>query len=239
MPRRLRYALIGALLALGAPVGWLALRAACAQRMPGSVFVAGEFAREPALYLYLLLSTIAVFTLFGFALGRQADRLARLSILDPLTGLLNARAFSDRLTAECARASRYREPLSLLLIDIDGLKQVNDRLGHLAGDAALTAVAAAVRGGSRTSDSTSRWGGDEFAVIAPNTGTDAATRMAERIRELAAEAPADGSHSAVTVSVGIATWQQGDRECAAAQLKRDADAALYEAKRAGRNRVRA
>lgn len=238
MRRRLRYALIGAALALGAPAGLLALRAARARQVPDAGFLAGELAREPYLYLYLLLSTATVLALFGFRLGRQADQLEQLSNLDPLTALLNLRAFLERLTIECARASRYRQPLSLLLIDIDCLKEVNDRLGHQAGDAALRAVATAVRYGSRASDSAARWGGDEFAVIAPNTGAEAAQRMAERIRELAAQGPVGDPNAAVTVSVGAATWPGDAGECVPGALKEQADALLYEAKRSGRNRVR-
>ena len=126
--------------------------------------------------------------------------------------------------------------MSLLFIDVDGLKELNDRLGHASGDGALRAVASAVRHCSRASDIGSRWGGDEFSVIAPNTTSDAALRMAERIRALAAQAAARSS-MAVTISVGVATWVAG--ACSADRLRSCADDALYEAKRAGRNCVRA
>lgn len=237
LPRRFRYGLIGALLALGAPGGLLALRALEVGRAPGLAWIVAELSREPSLYLYLVLSTALVFALFGFTLGRQADRLSKLSISDPLTGLLNARALWERLAAECARASRYAEPLSLLLIDLDGLKQMNDSMGHSAGDVALCVVAEAVRRGSRTADIASRWGGDEFAVVAPNTDAASAEHMAERIRALAAQAPAEGPGT-VTVSVGVATWAAADGDCSPDGLKRSADEALYQAKRAGRNCVR-
>lgn len=239
LPRRLRYGLIGALLALGAPGGLLVLRAFEGARAPGPSWILSEIAREPSLYLYLLMSTAVVFALFGFALGRQADRLSKLSISDPLTGLLNARALSERLAAECARARRYGEPLSLLFIDVDGLKELNDSLGHSAGDVALCAVASAVRCCSRASDIASRWGGDEFAVVAPNTDAASGEHMAERIRSLAAQAPAELADAAVTVSVGVATWAVGTGDCRPDGLKARADEALYQAKRAGRNCVRA
>jgi diguanylate cyclase (GGDEF)-like protein len=237
LPGRFRYGLVGALLALGAPGGLLALRAFEDGRAPEPGWIVSEIAHEPSLYLYLLMSTAVVFALFGFAVGRQADRFSKLSISDPLTGLLNGRALSERLAAECARASRYSEPLSLLLIDVDGLKDLNDSMGHSAGDVALCAVASAVRRCSRTSDVASRWGGDEFAVVAPSTDAASAEHMAERIRSLAAHAPAEGA--AVTVSVGVATWAVGAGNCRPDGLKESADEALYQAKRAGRNCVRA
>jgi len=239
LPRRLRYALIGALLAVGAPGGLLTFRVLTAPRAPGPGALVAELMREPPLYLYLSLSTLVVFALFGYSLGRQADRLALLSNSDPLTGLLNARALSERLASECARAGRYHQPLSLLLVDVDGLKELNDRLGHTAGDAALTAAAQAVRTCSRAADVASRWGGDEFAVVAPNTDARAAARMADRIRMLAAHAPPQAPGAAVTVSVGVATWSPSSGHCGPERLKRAADAALYAAKRAGRNCVRA
>ena len=234
--RRWLYGVTGACLALGAPSGLLGLRALEAGVVPRPGWLVSEVVREPSLYLYLLISTALVFALFGFALGHQADRLSDLTIRDPLTGLLNARAFAERLREECARAARYSEPMALLLIDVDGLKEVNDRRGHWAGDDALRRVASAIRRGSRVSDSGSRWGGDEFAVIAPNTDAAAAEHLAERIRELAAQAPAP--IAAVTISIGIATREAHDAPCFSDRLRRSADEALYQAKRGGRNCVR-
>jgi hypothetical protein len=88
-------------------------------------------------YIYVGASTAVVFGLFGYILGRQADRLAVLSETDALTGLTNARGFFDRLDRELARSRRYREPLALLLVDLDGLKDINDRYGRRAGDEAM------------------------------------------------------------------------------------------------------
>jgi diguanylate cyclase (GGDEF)-like protein len=237
IPRqRWRYGLTGAALGLGAPAGLLVVRALVAGELLRPEWAAAELAREAWLYLYLLASTGLVFALFGFVLGRGAERLAELSISDPLTGLLNARVLAERLEAEYARAERYGEPLSLLFIDVDGLKELNDSLGHASGDGALRAVASAVRRCSRASDIASRWGGDEFSVIAPNTASDAGLHMAERIRLLAAQAAANAG-MAVTVSVGVATWVAGGGS--ADRLRSCADDALYDAKRAGRNCVRA
>jgi diguanylate cyclase (GGDEF)-like protein len=125
--------------------------------------------------------------------------------------------------------------LSLLLIDVDGLKGINDRRGHRAGDAALVRVAAALRRTARQTDLTARWGGDEFALLAPDTRGAAALRLGERICALVSEtARTDGEP--MTVSVGVATMD-GAPDDGALQLRERADAALYAAKRQGRNRV--
>jgi diguanylate cyclase (GGDEF)-like protein len=241
MPRQSwRYGLIGLALAPGAPGGLLVLRGLRADGVGAGTWQAltvAEVAGEPGLYLYLIVSTALVFAFFGFALGRRAERLAALSESDPLTGLLNARALEERLAAECTRSARYGQPLSLILVDVDGLKELNDERGHHAGDVALHAVASALRSCSRVSDSASRWGGDEFALIAPNAPLAAAAQMAERIRWLAADA-ASAAGAAVTVSAGVATWA-GAGAGSADRLKQSADEALYEAKGAGRNCVRA
>ena len=231
LPRRLVYSVAGALLATGAPLGLLVVR------LVGMVGfeLAGlrrEVADDLATYVYVTLSTFVVFSLFGYALGRQADTLLQLSCTDALTGLRNPRAFEERLEDETARAARYGEPLSLLVVDVDGLKGINDRNGHRAGDLALQAVARALRTGARQTDLAARLGGDEFALVAPSTSRTAAAALGERIRSLVA---GDGS-SSLTVSLGVVTAEPGHAAGAAA-LRETADAALYEAKRLGRNRV--
>lgn len=179
-----------------------------------------------------------IFATFGFMLGRQADALAELSETDPLTRLLNARGFAARLKAEIQRSRRYRDPLSLLFLDLDGLKGINDKFGHRAGSQALREVAAVIRAELRETDTGARWGGDEFTVIAPNTNNDAATLFAERIRAGIAEHLTDWP---LTASIGIATldWKVAATEIVpdAQALLRDADAAMYEAKRRGKNKV--
>jgi len=212
-------------------VGLLAIRLAGA----GGVDLAGvrrELEADWATFLYITVSTIVVFAAFGLVLGRQADALVRLSRTDRLTGLGNPLAFSERLEEEISRAARYGEPLSLLVLDVDRLKTINDRDGHRAGDLALQAVARGLYGGARKTDLAARVGGDEFALIAPSTPPAAAAALGERIRSLVA---AEGTGS-LSVSLGIATMEQA--RASDANLLRDAaDAALYEAKRQGRNRV--
>jgi len=230
LPRRVSRALTGAVLAVGAPVGLLAVRLLpTGATHPGGV--RGELAGDPSTYMYVTVSTVAVFALFGYVLGRQEDALVALSHTDPLTGLGNALAFERHFEQEMSRAARYGEPLSLLVVDVDRLKDINDRHGHRAGSQALQAVGRALRSGGRATDLSARVGGDEFALLAPNTSRGAAAALAERIRALVAEG-GDG----VTVSLGIATLESARGSDPRALLD-GADAALYDAKRQGRNRV--
>lgn len=239
MQRSLAYACAGGLLSAGAPLGLLAVRRQCRdddRHGPSWRSAMHDVARHPRDYTYVALSTALVFTVFGYVLGRQADRLAELSATDPLTGLSNARGLFDRLEIELARARRYREPLALLLVDLDGLKRINDRFGHHAGDAALRRLADVIRSQLRETDVAARWGGDEFAVMAPNTAKDAAVAMAERIRVLI---PGEDGAWRLSGSLGVVVLdpQDGEDIGDAATLMRAADAALYEAKGMGRDRV--
>ena len=231
MSCRALYSAAGALLALGAPLGLLVLQAVRARRMSGAWLVQ-ELTEHTAIHVYVAAGTLVAFTLFGYVLGREADALRGLARTDPLTGLLNRRAFTDRLHGEVARATRYGKPLSLLLLDLDGLKRLNDRAGHHVGDAALLALARSLRGGSRSADLGARWGGDEFVVLAPETRRAEALELAERIRASVASSNPAG----ITVSIGVATAEPLEATAAAA-LEAEADAAVYEAKRQGGNRV--
>jgi diguanylate cyclase (GGDEF)-like protein len=228
-PRRLLYAVAAAALALGAPAGLMIVRLAGAA--PTAAALRAELRGDPSTYAYVTASTMVVFALFGYVLGRQADALVRLSRTDSLTGLGNPRAFEEHLAQETARAARYDEPLSLLAMDLDGLKRINDAHGHRGGDLALQAVARALQRGARGSDLAARVGGDEFALLAPSTTSAAATALAERVRALVAAEGPDG----LSISVGVATAR--GRDSAPARLREAADGALYEAKRRGRDRV--
>jgi len=234
-PRSVWYASAGAILALGAPAGLLILRELYTPRP-----VMTELLSDPLTYLYVLGSTSIVLATLGYIVGRQADRLAQLSETDVLTGLPNRRALTRRLAEEFRRSVRYGTPLSLMLVDVDGLKQVNDREGHAAGDRAIRHVADAIARGLRGTDFGARWGGDEFAVVLPSTRLEAAHASAERLVSRVRERSRDGRYSAGTVSIGIASFDplraaHTDVE----SLVRAADGALYRAKGSGRNRVQA
>jgi len=230
--KRLCYAALGGFLSLGAPLGLLALRAAGARDFSPRWLV-HEVVGDAATYLYVGVSTILAFSLFGRALGRRADRLQEVARTDTLTGLLNRRALQDRLGEEFARAVRHRLPLSVLLVDVDKLKELNDRAGHRTGDLALQETASAVRTGSRIDDVCARWGGDEFVVLAPATARGEALHLAERIRLTAGLKRPEG----LTVSIGVVTLDPGHPYSSPHALMSHADAALYEAKALGRDRA--
>jgi two-component system, cell cycle response regulator len=156
----------------------------------------------------------------------------------------NRRYFEQRLREEVDRSLRKGSPLSCLLIDLDHFKQVNDRHGHLIGDAVLREVAEQVKDQLRLSDAMARYGGEEFAVLLVQTDTASAIAIAERIRERMVSRPVvlpDGKTLSVTLSVGVSTLHQSvrgaDVDARARELVAAADRALYAAKRAGRNRV--
>ena len=223
------------MLALGAPAGLLFVR--LGRRLSVRSLVK-EVRTDLRTYLYSGTATAAVFALFGGVLGRQADRLAQLATTDPLTGLANARAFHERLRLELGRVARLHEPLSVLLIDLDGLKRVNDRHGHDAGDVALRTVAGAIRSGLREIDLGARLGGDEFGVLAPRTDARSATVLAERLRARVAMGVNGFSSRRTTISVGVASTS-GEDEPTVLELTAAADEALYRAKRLGGNQLAA
>ena len=157
---------------------------------------------------------------------------------DSLTGLLNRREFEEQLGREVERGQRFSTPVGLVVLDLDDFKLVNDRFGHLAGDAVLKAAALAIQGCTRDIDQAARWGGEEFAVILPHTDVDGAARLAERLRQAIAERPVttpDGRSIRVTASLGVSALPAD--AVTQVELTAAADAAVYRAKRAGKNRV--
>ena len=165
-------------------------------------------------------------------------RAEALSVTDDLTHLYNSRYMNQVLRRETKRASRSGRPLSLLFIDLDGFKSINDTHGHLAGSRALVEAAAVIRGSARETDVVSRFGGDEFALILPDTGGDGAHAVGERIRErLAAHSflAGDGLDIHLTASVGVATLP--DAAASAEELVQAADKAMYRVKESGKNGI--
>jgi two-component system cell cycle response regulator len=169
---------------------------------------------------------------------REAQELAR---RDELTHLYNRRAMEDMLADEAARAMRYRRPLSVMMIDFDHFKEINDRHGHRAGDDVLREAALLVVAELRANDKATRYGGEEFCLILPEAGADEAAALAERLRRALEghvfRVARDGGavDLRVTASIGVASL--GEHAGSAERLVRAADRALYEAKAAGRNRV--
>ena len=166
-------------------------------------------------------------------------RLETLAHTDPLTQLVNRRALTIRLVTEMERVRRYNAPLSMLLIDLDHFKLVNDTYGHMAGDDVLSSVAVLLQRAVRSVDTVARYGGEEFVVVLPETGRQGAVAFAERIRERMAShgfviGAAEKIH--ITCSVGVATYPS-PRLDSVEDLFRAADVALYRAKGNGRNLV--
>jgi diguanylate cyclase (GGDEF)-like protein len=167
-------------------------------------------------------------------------RAEALSVTDDLTHLYNSRYLNLVLRKETKRASRNGRPLSLLFIDLDGFKGVNDTHGHLCGSRALVEAAAVIRGSARETDVVARFGGDEFALVLPDTGCEGAFAVGERIRERVAAhkfLAGDGLDIHLTVSVGVATLP--DVAASADELMQAADKAMYRVKDAGKNGIQA
>jgi len=163
--------------------------------------------------------------------------LERLASTDALTGLLNRRRFEEAALAEIDRAQRYDRPFSLLLVDLDHFKNVNDTFGHNAGDATLRAAAQRVMMSVRTTDVVARYGGEELAVLLPETDEAEARFVAERIRATVGGQPVEYEGSVIGLTASVGGAQYGPQDSDLARLIGRADAALYRAKQAGRNRV--
>ncbi len=191
------------------------------------------YTREDMELLELLASHAAI----ALDNTRLFTELQRLAVIDDLTGLYNRRHFFELARLEFERARRYRRALSIIMIDIDHFKDVNDRWGHLVGDQVLRAVAQRCKQSIREMDVIGRYGGEEFALLMPETDVDGARQIAERLREAIGETPiqARGETVSVTISIGLASLGQGYTDLD--QLISVADESLYHAKVSGRNTI--
>ena len=167
--------------------------------------------------------------------ARLHGMVERQALVDGLTGLANRRAAVDALHAEAAQAERLETPLSIVLADLDGFKDVNDEHGHAVGDEVLRAFAEVLRETVRESDVAGRWGGEEFLLLLPGADLDGAAQFAERVRAgLATRRIPSAPELRVTASFGVAEYAG---ESNSEQLVAAADNALYRAKRGGKDRV--
>lgn len=159
-------------------------------------------------------------------------------VTDGLTGVNNKRSFEEALDRELVRSQRHHRPLSLIILDIDHFKAINDTRGHLAGDAVLRQMCQRIRPQIRRDEVFARYGGEEFVVLLPESSVEEARKFGERLRRLVADEPfsVDQLSIDVTISVGIAETT-GESEITAKELIARADQKLYDAKRSGRNRV--
>jgi diguanylate cyclase (GGDEF)-like protein/PAS domain S-box-containing protein len=183
------------------------------------------------------LSTIA--NQIGMAIenAQLYEHALELAFTDGLTGLYNRRYFMDQIEREFIRAQRNKAPLSLIMVDLDELKAINDRFGHHVGDGFLKEVARIVKVNTRGSDVTARWGGDEFMLLAPGTDHKSASKIAERIRAQVEsyKVRLEGEEVGITISAGIVSCPS--HAVAVAELLKKTDEAMYNAKRNGKNRA--
>jgi len=245
-----KFILLGAMLAAGAPLGWLLLRwrtAAVQGTSPGR-WAAGELLDSADLYAYLWGATTLAFSLFGGWVGWLYDRLYDrysnldhvnqdvriLSLTDSLTGMGNYRGLMLRFQEELGYPLQNSKALSLIMIDLDHLKQINDERGHLAGDVALQRIAHAIQGALRAGDYPARYGGDEFAILLPATHSRHAQQVAQRIHE--GIRTQGQEQNGLTVSIGVTTALIS-RDLAPQDVLAQADAALYASKMSGRNQT--
>jgi diguanylate cyclase (GGDEF)-like protein len=182
-----------------------------------------------------LMQTVRISDDYQGRLKELNEALADAMRTDYLTGLMNRRAFAERLKVELARSSRYNRQICFLMADVDHFKTINDKYGHDVGDAVLKETAKAFKLCLRSEDIKARWGGEEFLALLPETDESGALRAAEKLRSYIekTEITEAGNCIKVTISIGVAEKGQKSPE----EAIKDADSALYEAKTSGRNRV--
>jgi diguanylate cyclase (GGDEF)-like protein len=216
----------------------LATAAVCALAWEVSNYLAGMRDSRPAitgLNLLVMAVGFGAVALLGASQRRWLERERALSRTDSLTGLLNGRGFYEAAAVELARSIRYRRPLTTAYVDLDDFKAVNDRLGHARGDALLVAVARALRRACRSTDLVARMGGDEFVVLLPETGREAAEAALPKLRARVREA-AEELGARVTASIGSVSFARPPADVET--LVHEADRALYAVKEGGKDSVR-
>ena len=224
-------------LSLGIFAGLVALTVPHALNTADDGFLGG-FSTLSNLYFSHIIGITVIYFLATFQQRSQhaektANLMQRLAFTDDLTGVANRRQMEQLVGAEIARDVRYDRPFSVVLVDIDNFKQINDTYGHDRGDVILKELTIKMRGSVRASDRVGRWGGEEFLILAPETRLQDAVALAEHVRERVAAEPLAGEHE-VTVSLGAAAVQPNDT---VASLVKRADDALYRAKAQGKNCV--
>jgi diguanylate cyclase (GGDEF)-like protein len=167
-------------------------------------------------------------------LHRSMESIRKMAMTDSLTGVYNARAFFDFLQKEVERSHRYKHPISLMYLDLDNFKMINDTLGHRIGNSALEIVAGTLKNSVRSTDIVARLGGDEFAVLLPETEQEAARAIAERAQENMVKGM-KVNHWPLTFSVGLSTCRE--ELCTADELIQVADDLMYQVKRSGKNGI--
>ncbi len=229
--RRLKRTIQAMILSLGAPLGWLIIRLLTGRSLIDELSTQG-------VYWYLLIGAAMFWSVFGYYVGASEERLEELSIRDALTNLYNNRYFHSRLPEEFARAIRHHRNISMILIDLDFFKKINDKYGHQAGDVVLQEVAQIMLSTARKDEIIARVGGEEFCIILIECDEKRALLAAERflraIRCLRIKLPT-GLAINVTASMGVVSSETTDGS--EWHLYAVADAAMYRAKKNGRNQI--
>jgi len=254
-PHHILYPLIGFFLGLATPVGAFLLRYLQLEPVLPSLWMRSELSYNAVFYIYMGVGSTASFILFGYILGARSesqrisnrDLRSRMndlhlrSVTDGLTGAFSHAFLRETVDIEIQRSRRHRTPLSLLMMDLDDFKLLNDTHGHLFGDRVLQQVTETMSMNIRQEDVLGRYGGEEFVVIMPGADKPVATRVAARIRKaVARKAIVDTEHGAESVrtslSIGLACFN-GEGRVMGSDLLARADRNLYRAKREGKNRV--
>lgn len=206
------------------------------ERVMGVVFLEDcALVREWSIDDIALIGSLADQLAVAIENGELHRELEKQAVTDGLTGVANRRSFNESLTKEFERARRYEQDLSLLVVDLDYLKRINDTYGHMVGDEAIKEIGRVLAQSSRSTDTTARYGGEEFCVLLPNTGIEMAEQLGERLRRLIAEVTIEGPGS-LSASIGVANFPLHADSPDLLFLR--ADEALYRAKQDGRNLIR-
>ena len=247
LPHYYLYPALGALLGLGSPIGAFALRFWLNDPLLRARWAAAELDYNFVFYAYMAVGTVTAFILFGYLIGLRSERqrfsnrmlaervdeLHLRSVTDSLTGAYTYGYLYETMELEIQRTLTEKSPLSVMLVDIDEFKRVNDSHGHLFGDRVIKETAETISAHVRSDDILGRYGGDEFVVVMPGADAKTAAHVAERVRAGIAK-----NGYMTTVSIGVTTFPGGE-EKKPSDLLHVADMNLYQAKRDGRNCVRA
>jgi len=227
--KRFKWLAFGIGLSFLGPLGEWVLLSTWAYDVRGSIFLS---------YLYAEVTALIAFGLFGFLLGAYAERLEHLAMRDRLTGLFNRHFLMDRLSDLFNLQQRYHEHFSLIMLDLDYFKKVNDKYGHLVGDQTLKAVSKAISNQLRDTDIPCRYGGEEFLVLCPHTNLEESYQLAQRICRSVYDLDESklGFVGPQSISAGVYEVQD-NQDLPLHQVMTIVDEALYAAKEGGRNRV--
>lgn len=229
--KRYKYAALGALLSFIGPLGeWIVIKV-----FFGSI---EDYLFVTLIYLELL--CLFLFSAVGYILGTNAEKIEGLAYRDHLTGLYNRHYLFERIAELIELHNRYHEKFSIVMIDLDKFKDVNDTYGHAVGDKTIHAVARCISKEIRNTDFAGRYGGEEFIVVCPSTGDRDCYELAERIRVAVKKLKPRklGYPGPQTISAGVFSLDASHKEMSIVSLINNADLALYDAKGSGRNSVK-